>query len=356
MKRVPLGAVAAIVGLCLLMAAMSVADVELVTTVHNDPVPWTTILAATGPRWLLFAIGLPIVLWAALRWPPWPVRARTLALHLAIFLVLSGAHAVVHALASQPMMPFAGALFGFDLHVARVWMNSTPLLVPLYAGTLLTAWSIEQSRERRTRMLRASQLEAQLQTARLAALRAQLSPHFLYNTLNGISALVADRQHDKASDALDQLAELLHSAFRDDGRELIPFSEEAVLARRYLELQQLRFGDRLTCEVDFSARAGECLVPPLILQPLVENAVIHGLARRSTPMHLTVDATGEGGAVTIVVAQDGPELPEDWSAPNSGVGVANTRARLASAFGELASLMVARRAGGGVTATIVIPA
>jgi two-component system LytT family sensor kinase len=346
----------AIVGICLLMAGLSAADVGLVTAVHNDNIPLSTIVSATAPRWIVFAALLPLVLHVTLRHAPWPLAPGSFALQLALFAALSGIHAVVHAYASLPMMPFGGAIFGFNLHVTRVWVNAMPLVVPIYAATLLTAWSVAQARARRARDLRTSQLEAQLQSARLAALRAQLSPHFLYNTLNGIAALVSDKQHGRASDALEQLAELLHAAFREDGRDLIPLSEEVVLARRYLELQQLRFGDRLRCEVLCSPRAGECLVPPLILQPLVENAVIHGLARRSTPMMLTVDAWDEHERVTVVVSQDGPELPANWSPSTAGVGLANIRGRLESAFGGAATLTVARRPEGGVIATITLPA
>ena len=355
-RGAPLGAVLAIAGACLLMALMSAADTRFVTTHHGDPLPWSTILGATSPRWILFAVALPLVLRITLRRPPWPLALGTLTLHFMLFLALTTAHAVVHAWAGLKLLPF-GALFGFDAHVSRTWLSSTPLLVPLYCATLLTAWSIQQARERRARALRESQLESQLNAARLAALRAQLHPHFLYNTLNGISALVADRQHVRASNALEQLAELLHAAFRDDGRDLIPLAEEVVLAERYLELQQLRFGDRLRCDVAVAPEAAACPVPPLILQPLVENAVVHGLAGRSGAMHLTLHAQRDGDRVTVLIAHDGSELPAEWSpASRGGVGLSNTRARLASTFGSAAELIVHRRVGGGVESIVHIPA
>ena len=352
----PLGAVLAIVGACLLMALMSAADTRFVTTHHGDPMPWSTILWATSPRWILFAVTLPLLLRVTLRHPPWPFALGTLTLHAALFLVLSSAHAVVHAWSGVRLTPF-GPLFGFEAHVARLWFDSMPLLVPLYSATLLGAWSIQQMRERRARALRESQLETQLHAARLAALKAQLHPHFLYNTLNGISALVADRQNGRASKALEQLAELLHAAFKDDGRDLIPLSEEVVLAERYLALQQLRFGDRLRCEVAVAPEAAACPVPPLILQPLVENAVVHGLARRSGGMRLTLDARVRDSRVVVTVAHDGRELPPEWTPlSRGGVGLSNTRARLASVFGGQAELIVRRRAGGGVESILRLPA
>ena len=352
----PLGAVIAIAGACLLMALMSAADTRFVTMHHDQAVPWDTILAGTAPRWILFAFALPLVLHVTLRRPPWPFALGTFALHVMLFVALATAHAIIHGWAGLSLLPF-GTMFGFQPHVIRIWLNSTPLIVPLYCATLLTAWSIQQARERRARALRESQLENQLQAARLAALKAQLHPHFLYNTLNGISALVADRQNGAASVALEQLAELLHAAFRDDGRDLIPLHEEVVLAERYLALQQLRFRDRLRYDVAVASDASTCAVPPLILQPLVENAVVHGLARRSGAMRLTLDARRDGGYVTVVVAHDGAELPADWT-PSSrgGVGLRNTRARLMSAFGDAAELRVQRRAGGGVESVMRVPA
>ncbi|MEW5915286.1 MAG: histidine kinase [Gemmatimonadota bacterium] len=355
-RGTPLGAVLAIAGVCLLMALMSAADTLFVTNHHGDPLPLSVILSATAPRWILFAIALPVILHLTLKRPPWPLALGTFALHLGIFLTLTAAHAYVHAWAGRGLLPY-GFLFGFHIHAARVWINSTPLLIPLYGATLLTAWSIQQMRERRARALRESQLETQLHAARLAALRAQLHPHFLYNTLNGIAALVNDRQPAQASRALEQLAELLHAAFRDDGRELIPLSEEVALAERYLALQQLRFGTRLHCDVSLTSEAAAVAVPPLILQPLVENAVVHGLARRSGPMRLTLDARLERGRVRVIIAHDGPELPVDWvAASRGGVGLRNTRARLASSFGSAAQLIVRRRAGGGVESIVEIPA
>ncbi len=352
----PLGAVLAIAGACLLMALMSAADTRFVTTHHGDPMPWSLILSATSPRWILFAVALPLLLRVTLRHPPWPLALGTLSLHVGLFLGLATAHSVVHAWAGLRLMPF-GAPFGFEAHASRMWFSSMPLLIPLYCATLLAAWSIQQMRERRARALRESQLEAQLHAAHLAALRAQLHPHFLYNTLNGISALVADRQNSRASSALEQLAELLHAAFRDDGRDLIPLAEEVVLAQRYLALQQLRFGDRLRCDVSVAPDAAECLLPPLILQPLVENAVVHGLARRSGAMRLTLEARRESDRVSVVIAHDGVELPDEWTpASRAGVGLSNTRDRLASAFGSAAELIVRRRNGGGVESIVRVPA
>ena len=128
-------------------------------------------------------------------------------------------------------------MFGMIPRLTRSWYNTTPTMVSMYAGVLIAAWGMMESRERQRRTLRAAQLETQLQSARLAALRAQLQPHFLYNTLNGIAALVSDVQPARAVAAIEQLGELLHASLRDDGRDEITVAEEVALAERYLALQ-----------------------------------------------------------------------------------------------------------------------
>jgi sensor histidine kinase YesM len=213
-----------------------------------------------------------------------------------------------------------------------------------------------EARERERRTLRASQLEAQLQSARLASLRAQLQPHFLYNTLTGIAALVADVQPARAVAAIEQLGELLHASLRDDGREEITVSEEVALAERYLALQGMRFGDRLRYDRDIAPGVSECVVPVLLLQPIVENAVLHGLDSGEGTVHVTIRASLHGDDVELAVENDGSTLDADSSrAGGHGVGLAATRARLATAYGDRASLALSGRPGGGVVVRIRTP-
>src|SRR4029078_5645973 len=173
--------------------------------------------------------------------------------------------------------PQISHLFGLIPRLTRSWYNTMPIVVSTYAAVLIAAWGMAEAVERQRRTLRASQLEAQLQSARLAALRAQLQPHFLYNTLNGIAALVADVQPARAVAAIEQLSELLHASLRDDGREEITVEEEVMLAERYLALQRMRFGERLQYDWHVGAGVADCLVPVLVPQPIVENAVVHSL-------------------------------------------------------------------------------
>jgi sensor histidine kinase YesM len=226
----------------------------------------------------------------------------------------------------------------------------------MYVAVLLSAWGIAEARERQRRTLRASQLEAQLQTARLASLRAQLQPHFLYNTLQGIAALVADVRPERAVAAIDQLGELLHASLGDDGREEITVAEEIALADRYLALQAMRFGDRLRYTLDVSPGVADALTPVLLLQPIVENAVVHGMDSGQESLTVAIVAAEHGEDLELRVENDGHALAGEGHRPGGhGVGLAATRERLATVYGARATLTLFPRDGGGVIVRIVMP-
>jgi two-component system, LytTR family, sensor kinase len=341
---------------CLALGGISALEARHVSVTHGFPLAWTTVLASTTPRWILLAAVLPFILRLATRFPLAPWRTSYAALHLAAFAATSLAHAALDTWAVGFASPMVAHLFGMIPRLTRSWYNTMPAMVTTYGAVLLAAWGMAESRERQRRTLRTAQLETQLQAARLAALRAQLQPHFLYNTLNGIAALVADVQPARAVAAIEQLGELLHASLRDDGRESISVGEEVALAERYLALQAMRFGDRLeyTCQVD--PEVEECPVPVLLLQPLIENAVVHGLDAGLPSLHVSIDAVATALGVEITVRNNGTVLREDLAPTHGhGRGVATTRARLLTAHGQRASLTLLPQDGGGVTVRIVIP-
>jgi signal transduction histidine kinase len=345
-----------VVFVCLVLGAISALEARHVSVTHGFPLDWPTVLLSTTPRWILLAVVLPFVLQLAPRFPLTPIRAANVALHLAVFAAVSIAHASLDAWAVGFASPQISHLFGLIPRLTRSWYNTMPIVVSTYASVLMAAWGMAEARERQRRTLRASQLEAQLQTARLAALRAQLQPHFLYNTLNGIAALVADLQPARAVAAIEQLGELLHASLHEDGRGEVTVYEEVALAERYLALQRMRFGDRLRYECHVDPDVGECVVPVLLLQPIVENAVVHGLDAGQESLTVRVDVLGTSEGVEISVQNNGNTPEPDRGAPSGhGVGLASTRARLITAHGDRASLSLLPRQGGGAVVRIVIP-
>lgn len=346
----------AVVGVCLALGGISALEARHVSVTHGFPLDWFTVIASTTPRWILLAAILPFVLHLGMRYPVNPPRKPIIMMHVAFFLAVSVGHALADAWAVSLANPMVVQMFGMIPRLTRSWYNTMPTMVSMYAGVLIAAWGMTEARERQRRTLRAAQLETQLQSARLAALRAQLQPHFLYNTLNGIAALVSDVQPARAVAAIEQLGELLHASLREDGREEVTVDEEVALAARYLALQAMRFGDRLRFEWFVAPEVGECLVPVLLLQPIVENAVVHGLdaGQESLSVRLEVLATAEG--LQITVENDGPVLERKvQSAKGHGVGLATTRARLMTAFGDRGSLALEPRDGGGAVVRIAIP-
>jgi len=346
-----------VVGLvCLALGAIGALEARHVSVTHGVPLDHVTVMFSTMPRWIALAITLPFVLQIATRVPLTPVRGPVIALHLALLLAISVGHAALDSWAIAYRSPEFKIFFGVSARFMRSWYNTLPTVVTTYAAVLFAAWGMTEARERQRRTLRASQLEAQLQSARLAALRAQLQPHFLYNTLNGIAALVADVQPARAVAAIEQLSELLHASLRDDGREEITVEEEVMLAERYLALQHMRFGDRLRYEWHVEPDVADCLVPVLLLQPIVENAVVHGLDAGQPSLHVHIEAVARGTDLEITVANDGIAGVAEVPPPTShGVGLATTRARLMTVHGDRASLTLHLREGGGAVVRVVMP-
>ena len=345
-----------VVFVCLALGSVGALEARHVAATHGSPIAWLPVIHSTMPRWIGLAVMMPFVLRVALRVPLMPLRASVVALHLALFLTVSICHAALDMWGIGLVSPIARLAFTFGARFTRSWYSTVPTVVTTYAAVLFAAWGMTETRERQRRTLRTSRLEAQLQSARLATLRAQLHPHFLYNTLNAIAALVVDVQPTRAVSAIEQLSELLHASLRDDGREEIRLEEELELVERYVALQQMRFGDRLRYESTVDPNAAECLVPVLLLQPIVENAVVHGLDGVADNLKIRINVTSTTDAVFIGIENDGADLGSEQSGhAGHGVGLASTRARLMTAHGDRASLALAPRPAGGTIVRIEIP-
>jgi two-component system LytT family sensor kinase len=353
--RLPLlGPSLVLVLVCIALGGVAAMDTRVISVAHGRPLPWSVIFASTLPRWLLLAATLPIALHLAARPSIRSARRTAVLAHSTLFLAISWSHAAVMAWTIAFANPIS-LLFPWTARLLRAWYGAMPTMVALYGAVLAAAWALHEARERELRSIRASQLEAQLGAAHLAVLRARLQPHFLYNTLNGIAALVADRETAQAVTAIEQLATLFHAALRDDGREVVALSEEVALAERYLALQQMRFGDRLRHSVSLAPEVAESLVPVLLLQPLIENAVVHGLEAGQATLHVAIAARALGAAVELRVENDGTALDAPGRGDGHGIGLAATRARLATAFGDRASLQLLPRVAGGVVVQLILP-
>ena len=205
-------------------------------------------------------------------------------------------------------------------------------------------------------MLKASTLDAQLSKARLQTLKMQLHPHFLFNTLHSISALVLKNENRDAVKMINRLSELLRLALDNIETQVVSLEDEIEFTRRYLEIERIRFHDRLAVEWEVEPQTLEAEVPTLILQPLVENAMRHGVDSNPQASRIQIAARRQNGRLLMEVRDDGKD-PKKISGQDgaAGLGLKNTRARLSELFGEDYSFSLSRRDSDWTIAQIVIP-
>ena len=216
---------------------------------------------------------------------------------------------------------------------------------------VLRVWQLYLDGQQRE--LRTSQLEALLAQTRLQMLSMQLQPHFLFNTLNTIAEMV-HQQPAAAERMIGGLSHLLRETLHAGLVDRVPLSQELALLDRYIEIQRARFGDRLTVTVTVPDEANHALVPTLLLQPLVENAIKHGIGARAGAGFIEIIAAKKGEQLQIAIADDGPGLPSG-SLPG-GIGLDNCRSRLQTLYGENAfALSIANRPAGGAIVTVSLP-
>jgi sensor histidine kinase YesM len=226
----------------------------------------------------------------------------------------------------------------------------------VYGATVALTHGWAYLRDARHREVRVARLETQLNRARFQALNAQIRPHFLFNTLHTIGQLWRSGRADEAEEMLDHLGSLFQRVRSSTDRPGISLAEELSMVQEYLAIEEARYADRLVACVDVTDEARACIVPPLLLQPLVENAIRHGISRSADGGRVDVVADVRDGRLVIEVRDDGPGMEAASATPGSGTGLSNTRERLHHAFGGDATLELASPPAGGLSVRVEIPA
>jgi hypothetical protein len=276
------------------------------------------------------------------------------ALHVCLQTTTQAAIWVRTMALKEPVTDYLG-MFG------RRWVSALPgqllqlidweLLAGM--GVIALAHAVFYYRETQARALREANLETRLMEAHLTALQQQLQPHFLFNTLHAISALM-HRDVDLADKVLVRLSDLLRITLESGGEKEVRLSRELDFIRSYLEIEQTRIGDRLTLQLDIDPNTLDCVVPMLILQPLVENAVKHGVAPHAGPAHIVIRSLQRDNMLHLSVANNGPVLGVADPERSSGIGLVNTRARLLHHYGDSGWLDLKKRTD-GFTAELTFP-
>jgi LytS/YehU family sensor histidine kinase len=200
-----------------------------------------------------------------------------------------------------------------------------------------------------------ARLNEQLSKAQLDALRRQIEPHFLFNTLNAVSGLIREQRNDDAVNMIAGLSDFLRRILDDPSRHEVPLAEEMEFAQKYLDIQKVRFVDRLQLSVDVPSDLLLAQVPTLILQLMIENAIKHGIAKRAHGGIIRIAASRTNGTLTLTVYNDGPSLSADWESARSGIGLANMRTRLHGLYGDSFRFSMQNQSPGGVEVSVSVP-
>jgi two-component system, LytTR family, sensor kinase len=279
-------------------------------------------------------------------------RARALLLHAAGaagFLLVGGA--LMGGLES--LLPWADAPGGTLAAARHGVLRYFGADLLLYCLVIAATTAAAHAAESRRRGIAAATYARQLAEARLHVLSAQLQPHFLFNTLHAVSALIWEDQA-RADRLLARLSDLLRLTLRSGSRMETTLEEELALLERYAEIQETRYGDRLRIRIEVDPAARRAMVPRLILQPLVENAIRHGITRRTAPGQVDVSARAGAGRLHLTVRDDGVGIPSERPL-REGVGLGVTRARLRQLYGAAQSFELSAGQGGGAVCALVIP-
>jgi two-component system, LytTR family, sensor kinase len=341
-------------GIGLIDACETVFPMRAVGMHHN----WVSLFATLMLVWLPWALATPLVMRLGRRFPLGrssgvPRWTLHVAVAVSIGLITSAWYVGLEMLLDpwadpHPPDPFFGLLLG------RFSSQVTTSLI-LYAFVLAIDFSL-QSRQRIARQeTEAARLNEQLSRAQLDALRRQIEPHFMFNSLNAIAGLVRDNRNDAAVDAIVALSDFMRHAAEGSNRPQVPLAQEVEYLRQYLEVQKARFAERLQVTLDIPAELLAAQVPSLILQPLVENAIKHGISKRAQGGEIQVAAAQANGRLSISVGNDGPALPTDLEKTRTGIGIANLRNRLQVMYGSGYELLLRNRDAGGVQVSISLP-
>ena len=317
----------------------------------------------TWPAGWLWWLLAPLILWLQSRLTLLDRRwFWSLVLHAVMAAVITGCFVLIDAirLVVSNHLPWSYLpVVIHDLKMVGRW-DYTPLLVygmavfALYAASFYREWRAGQLLTSELRVANA-RLETRLVRASLDALKMQLHPHFLFNTLNSITSLIRNNRSREAEDVVAGLGELLRRALDHRQEAMATLEHELDFVRRYFEIERVRFQDRLQVEYDIMPECLTALVPSLMLQPLAENAMKHGISRDPTARLLRLSARRDKSSLVLTVYNDGPSLPRDELVSGSGIGLQNTRARLHMLYDQGARFELRDHPPRGVLARITLP-
>jgi two-component system, LytTR family, sensor kinase len=316
---------------------------------------WVQLFVAVLLWWLPWALATTLVLRLGRQYRQ--KQVSTLGLHLAVCAAIGVVSAGWSDALEELLNPWAkvpGPEPFASLWVQKFY-NGLLLYLFIYGAILLVSHVLDSRERLALQRTETARLNEQLSKAQLNALRRQIEPHFLFNTLNAIAGLVREKRNDAAVSMIAGLSDFLRRVVNDSDRQQVALEEELEFAQKYLDIQKVRFAERLQFSVDVPGDLLPAQVPSLILQPMVENAVKHGIAKRVQGGAIRIAASRSNGRLTLRVYNDGPSLPAGWEKNHSGIGILNVRTRLQSLYGDGFELSMRNQEPEGVEVSLSVP-
>lgn len=326
----------------------------LSSTLLGRAVTWGQAIGYSLGDWYVWAVlSIPVV-WLARRFPPEGAQPwRTAAIHLGAALLCSLVYVLLRSVVGVAHSRFLEETVTFSEVFRPLLVKTYPFNLLVYGVIITISHALDYYRKYHERVVHTLELEKRLTEARLQALLRQLKPHFLFNTLNGIASLMHS-DVDAADRMLVRLGELLRVTMHHPGQPLTKLRDELAFIEKYLEIERIRFRDRLTTEITAAPDTLDVDVPSLLLQPLVENAIRHGTEPLARSGRLVIEARREGKKLLLVVRDNGAGQPPGGFA-REGIGLANTRERLRELYGDLHRFELANHPAGGLEVRINLP-
>jgi len=319
---------------------------------------WARLFITLPLSWLPWALATTLVLRLGRQFPLAQWRhLSTWSVHLVACAMIGLVFAAWSAALEELLDPWAKGVSAepFKTLCFAKFENGLLSFVIIY-GFILTVSYVLDSRDRLAlQQTETARLNEQLSKAQLDALRRQIEPHFLFNTLNAIAGLVRDNRTDAAVSMIAGLSDCLRRAMEHSNRQEVPLGEELEFVQKYLDIQKVRFAERLQVSVDVPGELFSAQVPSLILQPMVENAVKHGIAKRVQGGAIRIAGSHSAGRLTLSVYNDGPSLPAGWEKTSSGIGISNVRTRLQGLYGDAFEFGMRNQSPGGVEVSMSVP-
>ena len=317
-------------------------------------ITWVEAISYSLGDWYVWAVLSVPIAWLARRFPPEAgVAWRTAGIHLGAALVFSLAYIVLWALVGEVHSQVINEPVTFAEVFRPLLVKQFPFNLLIYGVIVSVSHALDYYRKYHERTVQALELEKHLTEARLQSLLRQLKPHFLFNALNGIASLM----HSDVATAdrlLVRLSEVLRLTMTQPGTSLAVLRDEVGFLEKYLEIEHIRFRDRLAVRMDIDPATLDARVPSLILQPLVENAIRHGIEPHARPGRILLSSVRQGDRLVLLVADNGGGMPPGGFA-REGIGLANTRARLAELYGARHHFAMNNQPGGGLCVRLEIP-